>query len=98
MISMVHDAPSHSHRTVAAKVLQILTTLATQEISGRLENLEILKGAYTDAWYRLQVKNAEPHLTKMKTLIAGLNAHKQALCDFLIYRAENSSLLDKPWT
>jgi hypothetical protein len=34
----------------------------------------------------------------LKTFIAGLNSHKQALCDFLIYRAANSAVLDEQWT
>jgi len=98
MVSIVKDSVSSKRRDSASKVLEILSGLLSQELSTILQRLESLKQRATDAYYQAEATRREPDITKLKTSIAGLNSRKQALCDFLIYRSENSGLLEKPWT
>ena len=95
MVIIVHDALLSKRQEAASKVLGILSGLASQELSSRLLRLDELKTRVTTAYYRRQVTDCEADITKLKTFIAGLNAHKQGICDFLLYRAANSILLDE---
>jgi hypothetical protein len=83
---------------VASNVLEILSGLASQELTHNLKRLEDLKQRATAALFRVEAASYESDITKLKTFIAGLNCHKQAICDFLIYRAANSTVIDEPWT
>jgi hypothetical protein len=94
----VHSTAGYKRRDVAAKVLEILSGLTSQELAHNLKRLDDLKQRTTAAFFRVKAASYESEITKLKTFIAGLNSHKQAICDFLIYRAANTAVHDEPWT
>jgi hypothetical protein len=97
MLHIVHDTLASKRRDVACKVLEILSGLASQELSKSLQRLEDLKQRVTLAFYRAQAVHCETEITKLKTFTAGLNIHRQALADFLIYRSSNMEIFDNRW-
>jgi U-box domain len=97
MLYIVHDSAASKRRDVACKVMEILSVLASQELSKSLRRLEDLKQRVTIAYYRVQAANFESEITKLKTFTAGLNVHRQALADFLIYRSSNMEVFDDQW-
>jgi hypothetical protein len=97
MLHIVRDTAASKRRDVACKVLEILSVLASQELSKSLQRLEDLKQRATIAYYRAQAANCESEITKLKTFTAGLNIHRQALADFLIYRSSNMEVFDDQW-
>jgi hypothetical protein len=98
MIDTVREAPPHYRQNVSAKVINLLTMLTTRELTKREGDLEMYQKNYTPSMYRHHAATAEPQITKLKTCLTGLDAYNQALCDFLIYRAVNSPVLDQAWT
>jgi hypothetical protein len=98
MLHIVHDTAAARRRGVTCKILEILSVLASQQLSKSLQRLEDLKQRVTVAFYRAQTENCESEITKLKTIIAGLNIHRQALADFLIYRSSNMEVFDDQWT
>jgi hypothetical protein len=98
MLYIVHDTMSSRRRDVASKLLVVLSGLASQQLSKSLQRLEFLKQHVTIAHYRVQAANCESEITKLKTFTAGLDVHKQAVIDFLIYRASNMEAFDEEWT
>jgi hypothetical protein len=98
MLCIVHDSHGSTRRDVACKVLEILSGLASQELSKSLQRLDDLKKRVTIAFYRAQAANVESEITKLKTFTAGLNIHRQALADFLMYRSSNMEVFDNQWT
>ena len=98
MLYIVHDTPGSKQREVACKVLEILSGFATQHLSKSILRLEDLKKKVTFAYYRAQAAAVELEITKLKTFAAGLNIHRQALADFLIYRSSTMEVFENPWT
>jgi len=97
MLNIVHDTLASKRRDVACKVLEILSGLASQELSKDLQRLDDLKKRVTIAFYRAQAANIESQIIKLKTFTAGLNVHRQALADFLIFRSVNMEIFDDQW-
>jgi len=79
------------------KVLEILNSIASQELKHWLDHLESLRQRATWGFALRASSNYESQISKLKTLVAGLATHKQAICDFIIFRAENSAELDEHW-
>jgi U-box domain len=98
MVSIVRDATGRQRRDAASKVLKILRSLASQKIATYSKRLEALKSYFPRATYREGIEVCISEIEKLKAVINGLGTHEQALCDFLIYRAVNSTAVDSPWT
>jgi hypothetical protein len=98
MLYIVHDTVASRRRDVASNILVLLSGLTSQQLSKSLERLELLKQRVTVAFHRAQAANCESEITKLKTFTAGLDVHKQAIIDFLIYRASNMEAFEKEWT
>ncbi|KAE9366198.1 hypothetical protein N431DRAFT_549163 [Stipitochalara longipes BDJ] len=98
MLYIIHDSPTSKHRDVACKVLEILSGLTSQQLSKSLRRLDDLKKRVTIAFYRAQAAIVESEISKLKTFAAGLNIHRQALADFLIYRSSTMEFFDNQWT
>ena len=49
------------------------------------------------AYVRRQSDKVETEIKELNSLIAGLYKHNRAICDFLMYRAEHSDILDEKW-
>lgn len=82
---------------IAEELLQLWGRLASRELSHILEELDKVKKQFSHHYYRMQTRANERKVTKLKTLIAGLNSHKQALCEFVLYRAANTASADNEW-
>jgi len=98
MLYIVHDTPGPKQRDVACKVLEILSGLTSQQLSKSIGRLEDLKKRVTIAFYRAQATTLESEITKLKIFAAGLNIHRQALADFLIYRSSTMDVFENSWT
>lgn len=98
ILSILHNTSSSSRRKLAEKVLQILGGLYLKELSHKVKSLEELRRTLTYGFVRGQSEGYVSGISRLKTLIAGLVTHQQTLCDFLIYRATNTEMLDVPWT
>jgi hypothetical protein len=95
MISLIRDvSSSHRHKS-ATKVLEILSSLLSHKLTKRLKRLEQLKTNYSISYYRPQAARLEPEIVELQGLLSGLDTHKQAICDYLVYRALHSPVLDK---
>ncbi|KAH7403530.1 hypothetical protein BKA64DRAFT_669265 [Cadophora sp. MPI-SDFR-AT-0126] len=95
MVAIVHDAPSTNQRSMASRVLGLLCGLTSQELAYRLKQLEESKRRMPFYQYRGVEAAGQSDISKLKSLIAGLTTHKSAICDFLIYRAINSTTLEE---
>jgi hypothetical protein len=82
---------------MASKVLDILNDIASQELKHWLERLESLRQRTTWGFARRASSSYDSRISKLKTFVAGLSTHKQAVCDFLIFRADNSAELEEHW-
>ena len=93
-------ATTSIRRRNAQKVLQIMSGLTSQELKGLTAQLGKLKITSTRHQYRTKAESLESRIAKLKDLNAHLNRQRdlEALCDFLVYRAENSEILDEPLT
>lgn len=98
MLYIVHDTLASKRRDVACKVLEILSGLGSQQLSKNLQRLDDLKKQVTIVFYRAQAADLESEITKLKTFTAGLDIHRQALADFLLYRSSNLDAFDNQWT
>jgi U-box domain len=98
MLYIVRDTFVSKRRDVTFKILEILSGLASQELSKNLQSLDDLKKRVTIAFYRAQAASIESEIAKSKTFTAGLNIHRQALADFIIYRSSNMEIFDSQWT
>ncbi|KAH7330116.1 hypothetical protein BKA65DRAFT_51346 [Rhexocercosporidium sp. MPI-PUGE-AT-0058] len=95
MIGIVRDASVVHRRHIASKVLGILSGLTSQELTHRLKQLDESKRRMPFYRYRGVEAAGQSDISRLKSLIAGLSTHKHAICDFLIYRASNSTSLDQ---
>ncbi|PVH87391.1 hypothetical protein DL98DRAFT_448903 [Cadophora sp. DSE1049] len=95
MVAIVQDAPSTNQRSMASRVLGLLSGLTSQELAHRFKQLEESKRRMPFYQYRGVEAAGQSDISKLKSLIAGLTTHKNAICDFLIYRATNSTTLDQ---
>jgi hypothetical protein len=87
MLAVVRNANGSGEKIRASKVLEFLSTLTCQELSQQLKELEMLKERATLRFFRGRVDEHQTKITKLKSTIAGINRHKEALCDFIIFRA-----------
>lgn len=97
MQSIVQDALPYYRRQMALKVLEILNSIASQELNHWLERLESLRQSTTWGFARRASSSYDSRISNLKTFVTGLGTHKQAICDFLIFRAENSGELEEHW-
>jgi hypothetical protein len=97
MLSIVHDAEPHG-RQAATKVLDILFELASARLAHGQKRLDDLKKTAVFAHYGREALKLQAEGADLKSLISGLMQHRQALCDFLMYRAAHSDILDEKWT
>ncbi|OCL07298.1 hypothetical protein AOQ84DRAFT_342003 [Glonium stellatum] len=101
MLSIVKfGATTLIRRRNAEKVVKIMDGLTSQELKGLTTQLEKLKVNSTRHRYRTQAESLAGRIAKLKDLKAHFNRRGdiEALCDFLVYRAENSEILDEPLT
>ncbi|KAF4633485.1 hypothetical protein G7Y89_g4628 [Cudoniella acicularis] len=98
ILCIIHNTSARKRQEVAEKILQILSGLYSKELSYRTKKLEELRRTLTYGFLRAQSEMHESSIAKLKTFIAGLVTHEEAICDFLIYRATNAAILDVPWT
>ena len=98
IFATVRDASRSNRIHVSAKILELLTMLNSRELNANLEKLTELKKVYRLARGRYFDKTIESRISKLRSILAGLNTHKDELCTFLAYRAANTDLLDEPWT
>jgi hypothetical protein len=97
ILAIVRNANSSRRKAQASKILEFLSTLTSRELSCQLTELEELKERATLRFLRDRVRQHQTKITKLKTTIAGINAHKEALCDFLIFRATTSTDIEENW-
>ena len=97
MLAIVRNAYGSGKITRASKVLEFLNTVTSRELSEELKELEMLKERVTLRFLRERVGQHQTRITKLKTTIAGINSHKEALCDFIIFRATTSTDTEKNW-
>jgi hypothetical protein len=91
MLAIVRGAYGSGRKTRASKVLEFLSTVTSRGLSEELTELEMLKERVTLRFLRDRVGQHQTRITKLKTTIAGINSHKEALCDFIIFRATTST-------
>jgi hypothetical protein len=97
MLAIVRNAYGSGRITRASKVLEFLSTITSRELSEELKELEMLKERVTLRLLRERVGQHQTRITKLKTTIAGINSHKEALCDFIIFRATTSTDTEENW-
>jgi len=98
MLGIVRDTPS-TNNYAATNVLDILAELFSNRqcyCQKRLDEIKLTARLYYDM--RREAERLEAELANLKGLIIGLYVHRQALCDFLVYRAAHSDILDEKWT
>jgi hypothetical protein len=97
MLAIVRNAYSPGRKIRASKVFEFLNTVTSRELSKELKELEMLKERVTLRLLRERVGQHQTRITKLKTTIAGINSHKEALCDFIIFRATTSTDIEENW-
>ena len=97
ILAIVRNAYVWERKLRASRVLEFLSTGTSRELSQELEELEMLKERATLRFLRDRVGQHETRITKLKTTIAGINSHKEALCDFIIFRATTPTDTEEKW-
>lgn len=93
MLFIVNETNVRVRRRVAEKILGALSGL-----SKKLQRLDHLKERVMTGFCIAEAQTIESDAIKLKTSIAGLDFHKQAIIDFIIYRASNIEVFDTEWT
>ncbi len=97
MLAIIRTGSLFERDTVASAVLKHLSILYRRQISHLQKKIEDMKSWATGRFFADQSKMHHRQMAQQTRLVAGLAAHKRALCDFLQYHAANSLPEDKPW-
>ena len=97
MIGTIQAVNSRMQATVANHLLRMWSEITSADLKASLKHLEFLEQRLSQYHYQRELRSRESHHIELKTLLVGINAHKQSLCDFLLYRAANSESLDDQW-
>lgn len=99
MVGIVCEAaqPIRHRRLAMDKVLEILNGLLSWELSHWLSELESLKQKATRGYLQQMAEDCEAKTSRIKNFVRGIQTHKAAISDFLIFRAANRVALEESW-
>lgn len=97
MIAIVGGRNAFQQRTIADKVVDILVSLLSRELSNKTEELARFREQST--WRHLtdNLATYEGPISELNAFLAGLERNKQSISDFLIFHAMKSTALQQPW-
>lgn len=97
ILAIVKNTPSFNKPSTVSLILEYMSTLFSRELSHVLGGLKSIKAWATVRHFRLRSATYKARAAKLKSQIAGLDTHKKALCDFLLFRAEAFSGKNEDW-
>ena len=97
ILYIVRDTIVSRRRDVTSKIFGALSGLTSQHLSKNLQRLEELRQGAMLGFFRVEAQRIESNNNTLKTFAAGLDVHKQAIVDFIIYRCSNIEIFDDQW-
>jgi ubiquitin-protein ligase len=92
MLAIVASTSSYRKRAMAEEVLEFATLLASRELRGKSKEYSDMRSWATRLFLLNGLAGYELRMVAIRKVIGGLNFHKAALCDFIIFKAQGSKV------